>query len=322
MIAGVRRWGVGSGASRLITGDAAVFHDLEAALAEFKGAEAALVFNSGYQANLGIFSSLLSEGDVVFSDELNHASIIDGIRLSKAERGVFRHNDMGPLREGLREFRRRKGADSLALIATESVFSMDGDLSPLEEMAALASEFDAWLFVDEAHATGVFGEKGEGRCAGIQSRNKIEPRLIQMGTLGKALGCFGAYLAGSRELIELMMQRARPFIFTTALPPAVVAAALEALRIVQSEASPRERLWQRVRLLAEGMGVQPVSPIFPWIVGDAKAAVDLSQKLREAGLWVQAIRPPTVPEGSSRLRITVMAEHTEEDIKRLAELIQ
>jgi 8-amino-7-oxononanoate synthase len=324
LIEGARHWGVGSGAARLVTGSMSPFHRLERALAEFKGTQAAMLFNSGYHANVGALSCLAGKGDAIFSDALNHASIIDGIRLSKAEKIVYHHNDVEDLRVKLRTLRSRLTKEALLLIATESVFSMDGDLCPLKELADLANEFNAILYLDEAHATGVFGEKGSGLAEQIRNHPEISERLIQMGTLGKALGCFGAYIAASKACIDFLINRARTFIFTTALPPAVAEAALAALALVASEQERRTALWERVAQFKKefsqkipAIPLKAESPIIPIILGDAQRALDLSQWLKGQGFWVNAIRPPTVPEGTSRLRITLMATHTEADIRGL-----
>ncbi|MCE9625190.1 MAG: 8-amino-7-oxononanoate synthase [Deltaproteobacteria bacterium] len=325
---GIERWGVGSGASRLVNGSLQPFHRLETALAEFKAAEAALLFNSGYHANLGALGSLTETGDVVFSDELNHASMIDGIRLGKARRVIYRHHSIADLREKLEAERRVRAPEAVFLIATETVFSMDGDLCPLEELLELAETYDAWLYLDEAHATGVFGERGGGLSESFRARPGFGERVIQMGTLGKALGCFGAYVAGSRDLIDYLVNRARPFIFTTALPPALAEAALEALSLVAAGDGRRKALAARMAQLQarldenrSGPALSVVSPILPIVVGTPERALRLSAALREAGFWISAIRPPTVPEGTARLRLTLMATHTEEDVDRLAECL-
>lgn len=320
LIRGVERWGSGSGASRLINGSLQPFHELERALAEFKGSEAALLFNSGYHANLGALSCLLGEGDVAFSDELNHASMIDGVRLAKSKRVIYRHLDLEDLRAKLRS-EREAGVAGQFLIATETVFSMDGDLAPLDRLIALAEEFDAWLYLDEAHATGVFGESGAGRFEELREDPRVKDRVIQMGTLGKALGCFGAYVAGPRVLVDYLINRARPFIYTTALPPAVAEAALESLRIVRARPELRQNLWLRIERLRQA-GRSALSPIVPIQVGDSEAALQLSQRLFEQGFWVNAIRPPTVPEGGARLRVTLSAEHKPEDVAALLQALE
>lgn len=316
MIRGLREWGLGSGAARLVTGSQGPAHRLEEELAQFKGCEAALLFNSGYHANLGALSCLLQEGDVIFSDELNHASMIDGMRLSRAYKKIYRHLDVEDLRRQMEAERGKAAPGAQFLIASETVFSMDGDLAPLLALLRLAEEFDAWLYLDEAHATGVFGPKGAGLFETVENRARHANRVIQMGTLGKALGCFGAYVAGSRVLVDYLINRARPFIYTTALPPALAEAAREALRLVLQEPERRTALWDRIRQFDGGSGLAQ-SPIVPLIVGAADDAFRLSRDLEARGFWVSAIRPPTVPEATARLRVTLMASHQESDVDAL-----
>lgn len=315
-IEAIERYGTGSGASRLITGSMQLHERLEAALAQFKGVEAALLFNSGYHANIGVIPLLADQGDEIFSDALNHASLIDGARLARAEVKVYRHLDTNHLATQLKASRARK-----KLIITDTVFSMDGDLCPLDQIISLAETHDAWVLVDEAHATGVFGETGRGVVEhfGIESRH---PRLIQMGTLGKALGSFGAYICGSRSLRGALINKSRAFIYTTALPPAVAASSLAALEIIRTEPDHKARLWghaayflkkltELVRELDLGMVVAPSqSPIIPLIIGKEDKTMRISQTLFEHGIWAQGIRPPTVPEGTSRIRFTLIASHT------------
>jgi 8-amino-7-oxononanoate synthase len=311
----IDRYGCGSGASRLISGNMTLHEALEERLARFKGTEAALVFNSGFQANTGILSTLAGEGDAIFSDELNHASIIDGCRLSRAKTFVYRHSDLDELEGALKksEAYRRK------LIVTESIFSMDGDEAPLVAIVELAERFGAVVMVDEAHATGLFGERGAGVVAKLGLGNRI---LVQMGTLGKALGGFGAYVAGSRVLREILINRCRSFIFTTALPPAVMASALAAIDLVEGEPERRENLSNNCRIMTKGLTAlgyrisESASPILPLLVGEADACMRLSERLLDQGVFAQGIRPPTVPEGTSRLRITLMATHTHAHIDR------
>jgi 8-amino-7-oxononanoate synthase len=314
----IDRYGCGSGASRLISGNMALHEELENRLAEFKGTEAALVFNSGFQANTGVIATLASEGDAIFSDTLNHASIIDGCRLSRAKTFVYAHSDLNQLETALKQTpaARRK------LIVTESIFSMDGDQAQLTEIVELAEKYGAMVMVDEAHATGIFGAQGAGV---VQKLGLGERVLVQMGTLGKALGGFGAYVAGSRQLRDLLMNRCRSFIFTTSLPPAVMAMAIAAIGIVEREPARREALWNHCRSLQEGLrglGFQVsarASPILPLIIGDATECMRFSEQLLEKGVFAQGIRPPTVPPGTSRLRITLMATHTREQIERALE---
>lgn len=314
------KYGTGSGASRLVTGSMKLHHDLEKQIADFKDASAALVFNSGYQANLGTLSAFLQEGDCVYSDELNHASIIDGCRLSRASVKVYRHNDMQHLEELLQSCESK----SRRLIVSDSVFSMDGDLAPLEDLAKLAEKYEAWLMLDEAHATGVFGKNGKGLVEQTWPEKRppyLKDHLIQMGTLGKALGSFGAYVAGSKDLIDLLINKARSFIYTTSLPPAVMAAASAAIKIVESEPTLREKLWDNIRYFATQAGLHAESPIFPLVVGSSEKALEASQKLWDQGYWVQAIRYPTVAKGTERLRVTLMASHEKPELKAFADAL-
>jgi 8-amino-7-oxononanoate synthase len=310
----IDRYGCGSGASRLISGNMTLHEELENQLAEFKDTEAALVFNSGFQANTGILSTLAGEGDAILSDELNHASIIDGCRLSRAKTIVYVHCDLGQLEEALKQ----AGSCRRKLIVTETIFSMDGDEAPLTGIVELAEKYDAAVMVDEAHATGIFGPGG----AGVVSKLGLVDRvLVQMGTLGKALGGFGAYVAGSQALRDLLINRCRSFIFTTSLPPAIMAMAMAAIDLVEREPERREALWNNCRLLSDGlkkMGFslgEIQSPILPLIIGDADKCMQFSEQLLERGVFAQGIRPPTVPLGTSRLRITLMATHTREHIQ-------
>ncbi|HET8562441.1 MAG TPA: 8-amino-7-oxononanoate synthase, partial [Candidatus Binatia bacterium] len=281
-------------------------------IAWLKGTQTALVFNSGYQANTGVLSCLVGEDDTIFSDALNHASIIDGCRLTRAKVIVYPHGDIGRLEEEL-----RKTPKGRRLIVTETLFSMDGDEAPLAEIVALAEQFGAMVMVDEAHATGVFGPNGAGIVAKLGLGDRV---LVQMGTLGKALGGFGAYVAGSRALRELLINRCRTFIFTTALPPSVVATALAAIEVSVREPERRLALWHNCRALRDGLKrlgfslTQSQGPIQPLIVGDERKCMAFSEGLLKKGVFVQGIRPPTVPPGTSRLRITLMATHTHDHL--------
>ena len=314
------QFGGGSGASRLLGGDLPVHRELEASLTDLKGTEAALLFTSGYQANLGVLECLLGAEDAVFSDELNHASIVDGCRLTRAERNLYRHLDLGHLEELLRGSHGRR-----KLIVTESLFSMDGDAAPLAQLADLADRHGALLMVDEAHATGVFGD-GAGLCRELGVAQRVH---IQMGTLGKALGASGAYVAGERRLIQFLLNRARSYVFTTALPPAACGAALAALRIVRSPegAQLRASLQARARELATALATAGLERIggehqlMAVRIGSPRAAVEASVALEQAGFLVRAVRPPTVPEGTSRLRLCVSAGHTAEDVAAVARAI-
>ncbi|MBI3785246.1 MAG: 8-amino-7-oxononanoate synthase [Deltaproteobacteria bacterium] len=306
-------FGVGSGASRLISGSMRLHHELEERLAVLKHTQAALLFNSGYQANVGTITALVGVGDAVFSDALNHASIIDGCRLSRSRVCVYPHNDLSALEHMLQTTAARR-----RLIVSDSIFSMDGDTARLRPLCDLAERYDAMVMVDEAHATGVVGPNG----AGVVEAQGLQERVtVQMGTLGKALGSFGAFVAARRSIVDLLINTARSFIYTTALPPPVVAAALAALDIVRDE--PQRRLalaqnsrflWSALRQLGLDVAPEP-GHILPIFIGDATTTMRLSEQLLEAGAFVQGIRPPTVPDGTARLRATVMSTHTHSDLE-------
>ena len=307
------RYGAGSGASRLVTGGHHLLFELERRLARLKGTEDCIVFGSGYLANLAIAPALLGVGDLVLVDELAHACIHAGAELSRAQIRKFRHNDLDHLRELLDT---ERSAYRHAMIMTDGVFSMDGDFAPLPEMLALADRYDAWTLVDDAHAVGVVGD-GKGSSA------YFEPQAtppLQMGTLSKALGSYGGYLCASHTVCELLRTRARPLVFTTALPPASIGAALAALDIVESDAKRRERPLELAKRFCAAVGLPvPVSPIVPVLLGSEARALDASARLQDQGFLVTAIRPPTVPRGTARLRITFSATHTEADIDQLAQ---
>lgn len=305
-------YGVGAGASRLISGSLAIHRDLEARLARFEHTEAAVLFPTGYHANVGAITTLVGRGDAVFSDQLNHASIIDGCRLSGAEVHVYPHADAEALDALLARARARR-----RLVVTDSVFSMDGDHAPLRAICDVAATRDAMVMVDEAHATGVEGPTGAGLVEALGLGDAV---TVQMGTLGKALGAAGAFVAGSSALIALLVNRARSLIYTTALPPPVVAAVDAALDVVEREPERRARLATmsatlRARLTALGFEIPPgAGPIVPVMTGSSERALAWSRGLLERGVFVQAIRPPTVPDGTARLRVTLMATHTDEDL--------
>ena len=315
----VTRYGVGGGASHLVCGHMSPHHELEEALAEFTGRERTLLFSTGYQANLGVLGALCARGDWVLEDRLNHASLLDGARLVGARMKRYPHRDAQALTEWL------EGRERVSLIATDSVFSMDGDLAPVASLAECARHGGARLYVDDAHGFGVLGTAGRGALEYLGVGPEDVP--IYMATLGKAMGVFGAFVAGSGALIETLIQLARTYIFTTALPPAVAATCLTGLRVLQEEGWRREHLQNliaRFRRNAEAMGLplcSSVTPIQPIIVGDNRKAVEASQRLWERGLWVAAIRPPTVPVGTARLRITLSAAHQEAQVDRLVEAL-
>jgi 8-amino-7-oxononanoate synthase len=316
--AALKEHGWGSGASPLISGHAELHRRLEERLAAFEGVEAALLFTSGFAANSGTIAALVGPGDAVFSDRKNHASLFDGCRISRADVRVYPHGDPSALDDLLTKTvncRRR-------LIVTDSLFSMDGDFAPLVELAELAEKHAAMLLVDEAHATGVFGANGRGACEMLGVEDRVP---VRVGTLSKALGGIGGFVAGSRTLIEWLVNRARPYVFSTALPAAVSAAGITALEIVQNEPERRIQLLEKAadvrrKLLAQGWQLGPsASQILPVIVGEADRAVTLSLRLRERGLFVPAIRPPTVPEGEACLRISLSYAHSPAMIGKLLE---
>jgi 8-amino-7-oxononanoate synthase len=311
--AAMQRFGAGAGASRLLAGGCPLHDELEAALARLKGTEGALLFNSGYSANTGILPALARAGDTIISDELNHASIIDGCRLSGAETLVYRHRDVDHLAELLKTARGRT-----KIVATDAVFSMDGDIAPLKEIFGICQEHGALLYLDEAHATGVLGG---GRGALAHFGLSPGPRVVLMGTLSKALGSFGAFAAAEANTVKWLLNSARSFVFSTALPPAPVAAALEALRVLAEGGGLLERLWENRRILKaslEGLGLDTggsETPILPVLLRDTGEALALSERLFEGGIYAPAIRPPTVRR--PRLRLTVTAAHSREDMERL-----
>jgi 8-amino-7-oxononanoate synthase len=307
------RWGVGAGASRLVSGTMTIHRRLEERLAAFKRSEACLLFGSGYLANIGVIGALAGRGATVFSDELNHASIVDGCRLSRAEVVVYRHGDLEHLDWSLR----RHGSRGRRLIVTDAVFSMDGDLAPLAEIAELAGIHGARLMVDEAHATGSVGPGGRGAVAQADLDGEVD---IVIGTLGKALGSYGAYVCASEETVRYLINTARPLIFSTAPPPPAVAGALAALELLEERPHRVQRLRSNARVLRRALAEEgfPVADlemqIVPLIVGEERAALRLCEAAIERGVFAQAIRPPTVAAGTSRLRLTVMASHTASEL--------
>jgi 8-amino-7-oxononanoate synthase len=314
------RWGVGAGASRLVSGTMTIHRRLEQRLAAFEGREDCVLFGSGYLANAGAIGALAGRGDTVFSDELNHASIVDGCRCSRAEVIVYGHRDV----EHLDRLMRRHGRSGRRLIVTDSVFSMDGDVAPLPEIVGLAKEHGARTIVDEAHATGAVGPDGRGAVAQAGLEDEID---VVIGTLGKALGSYGAYACASAEMVRYLINTARPLIFSTAPPPPVIAGALAALELLQERPHRVQRLRSNARVLrralvGEGLPVEDGEMhIVPLIVGDERAAMDLCEAALRRGVFAQAIRPPTVAPGTSRLRLAVMASHTPEELGDAARVI-
>jgi 8-amino-7-oxononanoate synthase len=315
-IRNAREEGVGAGASPLVAGHSEAHEQLERSLAEFEGTEAAIVFPSGFAANVGTVTALAGRDDAIFADQLNHASLIDGCRLSRADVHVYPHRDLAELERMLaarRPHRRR-------LIVTDSLFSMDGDLAPLAEIAALARRYDAMLLIDEAHATGIFGEHGRGvaEALGVEFAG-----MVRVGTLSKALGVMGGFVCGSRSLIDFVANRARTYVFSTAPSPLLAGAAIEALQIVAASPEGRRQLLERAAglrdtLRSQGWNVgDSASQIIPILVGPAKVAVELSARLAEQGCYVPAIRPPSVSEGEARLRLSLSAVHDESALEKL-----
>jgi glycine C-acetyltransferase/8-amino-7-oxononanoate synthase len=313
------RWGVGAGASRLVSGNMTVHRRLEEQLAEFKGSEACVLFGSGYLANTGVISSLARAGDVVFSDELNHASIVDGCRLARAETFVYDHCDADHLEWGLREAGGRG-----ALIVTDGVFSMDGDIAPLEEIVELAQRYDARVMVDDAHGLGAMGPDGRGAVADAGLEDEVD---VVVGTLGKSLGSYGAYACCDKPMAKYLVNTARSLIFSTALPPPAVAGAMAALELLVEQPGRIDKLHRNAEAMRDALSAEGLdagmseTQILPIVVGDPRAAMAACESALGQGVFCQAIRPPTVPDGSSRLRITVMASHTRSELRWAAGVI-
>ena len=316
----IEKWGAGARASRLMSGDLEIHHRLESAIAALKGKEAGLLFGSGYLANTGIIPALCGRNDVIYSDRLNHASIVDGILLSRARFYRFRHNDLNHLEDLLKGHRSKYRR---ALIVVESVYSMDGDQASVSELLELRGRYEAMLMIDEAHAIGVFGTKGEGTI----SQTGADAVDVILGTFGKALGGYGAFVAVSNQMMQFLLNRARTFIFSTALPPAIIGANLAAVKLLEEEPERRSRVCELAselrRALKEDLGLNTPSEsqIVPLVVGDSRSALNLAESLRDAGFFVKAIRPPTVPEGTARIRLSVTANHSLKDIRQLLEAV-
>ena len=315
------RFGTGAGASRLICGHSHLYEELEATLARFKGAERALVFSSGYAANTGVISALVGRNDLVFPDRLVHASIIDACILSRAEKRPFPHNDM----DSLKNLLPKEKAENRRLIVTEGVFSMDGDVAPLKEIVDISSQHGCLLMVDDAHGTGVMGEGGRGTADSLGVANHID---IHTGTLSKAIGSVGGFVSGSCDLINYLINKARPFIYTTALPPGVIAAATTAIKLLEIEPSLIKRFRSNVHFIREiltsgGFNLPPgETPIIPIVIGDEKKALHISRNLLEKGdIYITAIRPPSVHTGEARLRLTVSAAHLQAELEKAATLL-
>jgi len=318
----VEKEGVGAGAAHLLTGHSRYHQDLELALAEFTGQQSALLFSSGYQANLGIIDGLMIRGDVIIQDKLNHASLLDGGRLSAAEQYRYRHVEM----QGLVKRLEQSTHANHRMIITDGVFSMDGDLAPLPDIISLAKQYNTAVMIDEAHSLGVLGEQGRGSVEHWQLAKSDLP--IVMGTFGKALGTSGAFVAADKEVIETLIQQARPYVYTTAQPAAIAAATLASLKLVQDENWRREKLHTLIaqfRAGAKELGLnvmESLTPIQPVLIGDDQQAIKIGKALEEKGILVGVIRPPTVPEGSARLRITLSANHSEQHVTQLLNALE
>jgi glycine C-acetyltransferase/8-amino-7-oxononanoate synthase len=315
-IEAIERFGVGAGAARLVSGTLPPHEELETALAKFKGAEAAITFGSGYLANLGVIPALIGSGGLIFADRLCHASLLDGCRLSGATLRVYRHNDVAHLKSLLA----RRPSKQETVIVTDGVFSMDGDLAPLPDLIELADRYGARLFVDDAHGTGVMGAQGRGTLEHFGMESRVP---FHMGTLGKALGTSGAYVAGSAAVIQYLVNTARTFLFATAPPPATAGATVAALQVLRQEPDRRARLWENRNYLHTGLTqlgfrlTASASPILPIIIGDAQKTVAMADRLLELGVYAPAIRPPTVPKETGRIRVTVTSEHTRAQLDRV-----
>ncbi len=314
------RWGVGAGASRLVTGHLALHEAVEAKVAQLKGTEAAVIFSTGYMTNLGAISALVGPGDVVFCDRLNHASIYDGIRLSGAELRRFPHRDLDRLERLLKE----APAGKTRLIVTDTVFSVDGDLAPLHELVELKEKYGAILMIDEAHATGVLGNRGAGLAEALGLTARVE---VHMGTFSKALGSLGGYVAGDRRLIDYLHNKARAFIYSTALPPPVLGAIDRALEIVAAEPERRQHLLEQAEHFRRGLTqagfntLESETQILPVLVGDNARTLEFAARLREEGLMAVALRPPTVPPGKARVRFSLSAAHSSRELAQAREAI-
>ncbi len=318
MIEATEQWGAGSGAVRTIAGTMTIHEDLERRLAEFKHTEASLVFQSGFTANLGVLQSLVREGDVIISDELNHASIIDGIRLSKAERSIFKHKDMDDLERHLEKHRDKR----VKLVVSDGVFSMDGDIAPLPAIVERAERFGALVMVDDAHASGVLGKNGRGSVNHFGLDGRVD---LQMGTLSKAIGVLGGYVAGAQVVRDFLIHRARPFLFSTSHPPGVAAACIAAIDVLLAEPERIDRLWKNTARFKDGLkrlGFETgasETPITPVIVGKGAVAMEFSDRLFKLGVFAQGIGFPTVPEGRARIRTIVTSVHTDAQLDRALE---
>ena len=326
-VSALKEYGTGACASRLISGNMEIHEELEKRIAKFKECQSAIVFPTGYMANIGVITSLASKGDLILSDELNHASIIDGCRLSGAEIKVYPHKDVEKLKKILSQGNAFSSKDihKKRLIVTDGIFSMDGDIAPLPEILGIARKEDALVMVDDAHATGVLGENGKGTA---EHFGLTDGNLIHMGTFSKALGSMGGYIAGSKVIIEYLKNNARPFIYSTALPPSVCASSIAAIDLLEKEPSIRTRLWRNIARFRKGLinlgynMMESQTQIIPILIGDTSLTMEFARAIFEKGVYAPGIRPPTVPEGKSRIRTSLMASHTDEQIDRVLEVFE
>lgn len=334
MIKGVEKYGMGSGGSRLMSGNIDIHNELERAIADFKGKESAIAFLAGYMANVGVIPALMKDfskgllglmkkedgsNSVIFSDELNHASIIDGCRLAKAERVIYKHKDMNDLEDKI-----KKNKKKINLIVTDGIFSMDGDIAPLKDIVSLGKRYNIRVMVDDAHASGVLGENGRGTAEYFDLKDDVD---ITMGTFTKAFGGVGGFIAGSKDLIDYLRISARTYIFSAPIPPAVSAGLIESIRIVSEDKNIREKLWENTRYLRGklkeiGFNILGETNIIPLVIGDEKKAISFSRELFELGVFAPCVRWPAVPEKQARLRITVMASHSKENIDKFLEVLK
>jgi len=318
----IKKWGAGSGAARLINGNLTLFDELEKRLAAFKNTEEALVFSTGYMANAGLLSALGTKENIIYSDELNHASIIDGCRLSRATITVYPHKNV----KTLESFLKQESGYQNRIIVTDGVFSMDGDIAPVPDLLLLAEKYDATLIIDDAHGTGAIGKSGKGTLEHFEMENSS--RTIILGTMGKAMGSFGAFVAGTKELKEYLINKSRSFIFTTALPPSVLAASIQALNIIGKNPAIISELRENASYMRKGLRslgfntLESETQIMPVMVGSPADTVNMAKELFDKGLFIQAIRPPAVPENSSRLRLTVMATHEKSDLEKALSILE
>jgi 8-amino-7-oxononanoate synthase len=318
----LERYGTGTGGSRLVTGTSNLHYELEKKIADFKNTKSSLVFSSGYLANIGTISAIMSSKDIIFSDELNHASLIDGARISKAQIVIYKHCDMKDLEKKLKSVSRK---NIRKMILTDSVFSMDGDIAPLDEIVFLSAKYDCITMIDEAHATGVLGKKGSGASEMFGVEKKID---ICMGTLSKAVGSVGGYIAGSKKLIDFLKNKARTFIFDTSLPAPALKASMDAIDIIQNSDGPRKNLQKNILNLTEFLVKEKFNfykndtPIIPIIFGSELKTLKFSKMIKESGIYIPAVRPPSVPKGLSRIRITLMANHSQKHMEKLKRVLK